>query len=301
MSSPCPSKVPSSPFNSVLNFRDVGTTVNGLLPRSSPLLQASLLYRSARPDEASQSDRHALITTYGIRTVIDLRSRTEHIEQMKKRDANIRCASCTPPSDGAAPEPVRIPGVKYMDINLNGGAFSRAMLWKLSWVSLIKLLSLMAAGYRTEAISILGREVMVPRGLVGLGQDSLDFCQEEIRQVFYVLADQSNYPILIHCTQGKDRTGLIVLLVLLLLEVPVEAIAADYVASEGALEPEKGERLNEIGRIGLGEEFTGCPVGFVEEIKRYIDEKHDGVERYLERCGVDHEMKDRLRSKMLIR
>lgn len=41
----------------------------------------------------------------------------------------------------------------------------------------------MALGYRMEAISILGREVMQPRGLIGLGYDSMDNCGPEIAEV----------------------------------------------------------------------------------------------------------------------
>lgn len=46
-----------------------------------------------------------------------------------------------------------------------------------------KLVTLMALGYRMEAISILGKNVMQPRGLVGLGYDSLDNCGPEIAEV----------------------------------------------------------------------------------------------------------------------
>lgn len=34
-----------------------------------------------------------------------------------------------------------------------------------------------------QAIAILGREVMLPRGLVGLGLDTLDHCGPEINEV----------------------------------------------------------------------------------------------------------------------
>lgn len=50
-----------------------------------------------------------------------------------------------------------------------------------------KLIWLMMLGYRMEAISILGREVMQPRGLVGLGKDSLDYCGTEIAEVGFIL------------------------------------------------------------------------------------------------------------------
>jgi hypothetical protein len=43
----------------------------------------------------------------------------------------------------------------------------------------------MLLGYRTEAIAILGREVMKPRGLIGLGYDSIDNCGPGIAEVSY--------------------------------------------------------------------------------------------------------------------
>jgi protein-tyrosine phosphatase len=46
-----------------------------------------------------------------------------------------------------------------------------------------KLVGLMAMGYRLEAISILGREVMQPRGLIGLGLDTIHHCGPETAQV----------------------------------------------------------------------------------------------------------------------
>lgn len=42
------------------------------------------------------------------------------------------------------------------------------------------------------------------------------------------MADPANRPILLHCTAGKDRTGLAIALLLSLLGVPDEAILADF-------------------------------------------------------------------------
>ncbi|KAG8525493.1 uncharacterized protein KY384_009137 [Bacidia gigantensis] len=281
--------VPQSPFKSILNFRDVGSCINALTNTS--LLKPSLLFRSARPDEASPEDVQKLTSTYGIHTIIDLRSNTEHIKQDEKFSQRRNAATLTTTEQKAA-NTVRMPGIKYADIDLNGGAFTKALLWKLKWRSLAKLLALMAAGYRTEAIRVLGTEVMAPRGLIGLGKDSLDHSKVNIRQVFGLLAITSNYPIMVHCTQGKDRTGLIVILVLLLLDASMPAIRADYVASEKELEPEKVERLKEIADVGLGEEFAGCPVGFVEEMQSYIDEKYGGIKPYLKACGVETQQQE---------
>ena len=92
-----------------------------------------------------------------------------------------------------------IPGITYHYVPLNGPSFERALLWRLSWSNLFKLLSLMAIGRRLEAISILGSEVMSPRGLTGLALDTLANSAVEIGQVLNLLADEQNYPVMIHC------------------------------------------------------------------------------------------------------
>lgn len=145
----------------------------------------------------------------------------------------------------------------------------------------------MVLGQRTEAISILGREVMQPRGLIGLGKDSVDHAKNEIREILKIMAESKNYPLLIHCTQGKDRTGLSVVLLLLLLEMPLGAVSADYLSSERELLPEKESRIREISEMGLSEDFAGCPPDFVSEIHDHISRAYGSVQGYFDRIGVD--------------
>lgn len=168
----------------------------------------------------------------------------------------------------------------------------------------------MIFGYRMEAISILGREVMQPHGLVGLGFDSLDTCGPEIADVslcpsfteiiylsskaLRVFTEPSNYGVLVHCTQGKDRTGLIIALVLLLLEVPVPAITHDYILSEAALLPEREARMKEISEIGLTEDFAGCPRDWVEKMDEYLRKRYDGVKEYLKGIGFGNKEQEAL-------
>ncbi|MCJ1231321.1 hypothetical protein MMC12_007998 [Toensbergia leucococca] len=270
------------PFDLILNFRDVGQFVNQ--HGASSQLQEGRLYRSARPDHASLQDRRVLVEGYRIVSIIDLRSKTEHIRKA---------------IDKAAGEALKMAQIQYHEINLNGGAFERALLWKLNWSSLTKFISLMVTGYRTEAIGILGREVMQPRGLVGLGIDSIDACGSELRQIFEVLADSRNYPIMVHCTQGKDRTGLVIILVLLMLGIPLDAIVADYMASEDELKPELQSRIKELGEIGLMEDFTSCPRTFVAEMYEYINKEYGSTQGYLQRIGVHEAMQQSIRDNMM--
>lgn len=144
----------------------------------------------------------------------------------------------------------------------------------------------MITRYRVEAISILGREVMQPRGLIGLGKDTIDHAKHEFFEIMEVMADTSNYPIIIHCTQGKDRTGLVIILILLLLDTPLDAISTDYLASERELLPERVSRLAEINEIGLSENFADCPPTFVDEVSDYINEAYGSIEGYIGSIGV---------------
>ncbi|KAF2842858.1 tyrosine/serine phosphatase-like protein [Patellaria atrata CBS 101060] len=280
--------------NKILNFRDVGTTINRIT--SSQLVKSGKLFRSARPDDASPSEQRALVDQHGIKHIIDLRTPTEHIEQSKRRNTNVVASALVPKTEEQVAGPLRIPGITHHDINFNGSAFSRSLLWQLSWWNITKLLSLMVLGYRLEAISILGRNVMAPRGLIGLGIDSVDACKAEVRMVFDLLANEDKYPICVHCTQGKDRTGLIVMLVLLLLDVSIEAINEDYMMSGPELESEKDGRLKEIQSIGLGKEFAECSPELVQKVSEHLVNKYDGVVGYLEACGVTKEMMEKVKA-----
>lgn len=165
-----------------------------------------------------------------------------------------------------------------------------------------KVLAWAVTGYRPDAVRLLGEQVMQPRGLTGLAQDTLDASTAEMRSVFELLARDETYPILVHCTQGKDRTGLVVLLALLLAgeTVPSAAIADDYVRSELELVPEFEERMREIRALGLGEEYTRCPPGFVDATTQYLQDRYGGVRGYLAGIGIDAEMQEHIRQKLLI-
>jgi protein-tyrosine phosphatase len=294
-------KNPENRFHQLLNFRDIGSTINAFTKTSS--VKSSIFYRSARPDEASASDRAYLTQSLGIKTIIDLRSTTEHVKAAEKHALLNQSPAYEPAaviqSNQHVSSLLRIPGISYTEINLNGGSFERALLWQLKYTSLVRLLWLMARGNRGDAISILGREVMVPRGLVGLAIDTLDYSTSEVRNVFNILSDEMNYPVMIHCTQGKDRTGLIVVLVLMLCGVDGRAIADDYMRSEEELLVEKKERLKEISRIGLNEDFVGCPRDFVQAVTKHVQEKYGEIGKYLTGIGVDAEAQHCVRRIML--
>ena len=56
----------------------------------------------------------------------------------------------------------------------------------------------------------------------------LDVGVPALRDAFELLGDPESYPVLVHCSAGKDRTGVVTAMTLELLGVPRDVIETDY-------------------------------------------------------------------------
>ncbi|KAK7911009.1 hypothetical protein PG985_013490 [Apiospora marii] len=289
-------------LDNVQNFRDVGQTINTQCGKR--LVREGVLFRSARPDDASLEDRRKLKEDYGIKTVIDLRTKTEHAKQAEKRQADLKIPALLK-SNAALAEPVQIPGLRYLEIKITGGKFEKFLISQLSWPGFFKLIFLYACGYRIPAIRVMSQEVMLPRGLVGMGLDTLDHSGADILEALDAFLEQPpsaasggpagpSLPILVHCTQGKDRTGLIVALVLMALGVPLEAVSHDYLLTQQALVADREARIAEIEEIGLTPDWGDCPPDFVARIHEHLVSRYGGVEAYLDSIEFGSDKRRRL-------
>lgn len=141
---------------------------------------------------------------------------------------------------------------------------------------------------------------MTPRGLLGLANDTLDASGPEIATGLRALLTPPGMPLLVHCTQGKDRTGLIVALVLLLCDVvPLDAIEFDYELTDEKLVEERGDRIVEMREMGLGEEFGRTVPGFVRSVQRHLEDKYGGLHKYLDKVGFGEDERKEVRKKLL--
>lgn len=160
-----------------------------------------------------------------------------------------------------------------------------------------RLVYLMAIGRRLDGIKILA-PTMEAMGLSGLATASIDVCTKEIKKFFQVLDDPSNFPVLIHCTQGKDRTGLMVILLLFMLNVSPSAVQYDYLLSGPGLKAEMEERIKEIASIGLSKQFAEVPEGLVWDVRMHLENNYGGVNDYLGSIGVNQDMRNRIRASL---
>lgn len=112
---------------------------------------------------------------------------------------------------------------------------------------------------RKRAAVIVGREVLTPMGVANMYKQFVDYCQSEILHALMVFTDPDNYPIHIHCTQGKDRTGLIACFLLSIAGAPEEIIVKDYAKTQAGLQPIRTEMIKELRKVGLSDDFADSP------------------------------------------
>ena len=77
----------------------------------------------------------------------------------------------------------------------------------------------------------------------------------ELKEIFTILADETSYPVIFHCSIGTDRTGLIAYLVNALLGVARDDLIRDYLFSNFAY-IEGARELSGLIKAGTGYEWT---------------------------------------------
>ena len=107
---------------------------------------------------------------------------------------------------------------------------------------------------------------------------------------------------LVHCAAGKDRTGTVVALALLVAEADREAVIDDYVASTERMEAIVGRLMSSDT---YAENLRDRPVSAnnthpetMQAFLEHIDNEYGGVDKLLDRLGWTPEDNDRLRAKL---
>ena len=134
----------------------------------------------------------------------------------------------------------------------------------------------------------------------------LEIQAEKFSGILAQLVKEESAPALIHCTAGKDRTGIMIALILYLLEVDEDLIMQDYLlTNEHVKGPDDKERFRLLLRqFGFEEITDGIMNAMIYAHQEYLQAAFDGmredfgsVEQYAEkRLGFDAEMTARLQS-----
>ena len=130
----------------------------------------------------------------------------------------------------------------------------------------------------------------------------LERLRPQFGQAFAAVADAPDGTVVVHCHGGKDRTGLVVALLLRVAGVDVETIAADYALSGANLRErtaawvaEADDELDRERRRRIGEAPAEAMAGVLEELER----RYGSVREYLHAAGVDPAAIDKVRARLL--
>jgi protein-tyrosine phosphatase len=160
-----------------------------------------------------------------------------------------------------------------------------------------------------------GTRLEAQQSMIGMYQRLPFVLRARLRGVFDSLQRLGNDgAVIVHCSAGKDRTGIAAALVLAALGVPRETIVADYVLTNASVDLRR--QLFDKDGTGVGLAATAEPILALSPAARdavlaaesdyisagldAIDTKHGSVEAYLQaELGVGSEAIARLRGALL--
>jgi len=258
----------STPFDKILNFRD-------LSDGDTDRLNKGKIFRCGLIHMATDQDFKVLTETYGIKTTIDLRS-SDEIRQ--------------------SPSPLY---EKYFPTDRTRLGRTRCRvqcpLWRVSMNFKMLLDAKKYSTFGSMALSFATLQIdtgikhlvseMNEVKLLGMYKCFLRYFQPQIKEALEVLSDPNNYPIMFHCSLGKDRTGTMASLVSSIVGMDRATIVSEYAKSEQNLAPVKEEIVEKLKRFHLEDWLADSPPEVMEDTFKFIDETWGSTEGFFKEIG----------------
>ncbi len=247
---------------SVPNLRDVG----GAPTDDGRRVRPGILYRSTQLAKLADDDRSA-IDALGLATIVDLRTAGE-VERA----------------------PDLYPNAKYVWLDV---------LRDYAMASQVGVEDVFADPGQFEAVLRDGTAVAMMREAY-LAMVDLDSAKQSYGRWLLDLADAEG-PVLVHCTNGKDRTGWAIAVALMAVGVDQRAVFVDYLTTNDQLLPVLEDMMTAVRQRGLDPDLLLPVVGVREE---YLDAalgrvaQMGGLSAYLEHLGVSEQTRQRLRDRL---
>ena len=132
----------------------------------------------------------------------------------------------------------------------------------------------------------------------------LEFGPEVWIKMFRLFANADDHPMLIHCTAGKDRTGVSTAFLLSVLGVERDIIEADYLLTNIDVERQVDFLESTVGLPdGVDRELmmhhAGVPETAMHDFLNGLEETYGGVLRYLTSIGIDEATMNAVRRNFL--
>lgn len=127
--------------------------------------------------------------------------------------------------------------------------------------------------------------------------------KKEFSQLFNLLVDVDNYPILISGSLGKDRVGIVSFFILSALGIPQNVIINDYLLSQGHINASKivgdAQSKPEYFQEAVTAIFSVRP-SYINYTIDYINQKYGSIDNYIEKeLGLSNQNRNLIRKYLL--
>jgi protein tyrosine/serine phosphatase len=131
--------------------------------------------------------------------------------------------------------------------------------------------------------------------------DFLERYPKNFATVIRAVADAPEGAVLVHCMGGKDRTGLVVALLLSLAGVPADEVAADYAVSERNLAEWSGRWIDSApddAERARRRRISACPPDAMRGVLEELARRHGSVRGYLQAAGSSEDELERAAARL---
>lgn len=140
---------------------------------------------------------------------------------------------------------------------------------------------------------------MLARQYLEIAEDAAS----QVGEALSLLAEDGATPAIIHCAAGKDRTGVLVAVLLALLGIDDAVIVADYALSAAAMTSLRASLVKKFpeGReviLAADEMFSAEPSN-MERLLTELRERYGSVEAYAATAGAGPEIVEALRRQLI--
>ncbi|MDR0428847.1 MAG: tyrosine-protein phosphatase [Tannerellaceae bacterium] len=128
--------------------------------------------------------------------------------------------------------------------------------------------------------------------------------KEEFSKALSILEDENNYPVIIHCTIGKDRIGFMTAMLLSILDIPEETIYQDYTSTNDYLDLKRYShlvsQLNYDGQEALTAMLTANE-SFIDLAFAKIRKDYGSIDKYLKNeLHISEKQQERIKEILLL-
>lgn len=128
-------------------------------------------------------------------------------------------------------------------------------------------------------------------------------CTDSFRQMFKLLEEEDNYPVILGCRYGISQTSIAVALVLIALDVPEQTIIEDYLLSNKYFNMRKVASIAWDMPLETQDAITSMMISdecYLMSAIDLIKSKYGSMDEYLSKeLGVDEDCKKKLRAILL--